>query len=81
VVLNEQIPALGLHVQGVTVNAIHVYLNGLVVSGVGTLTGEIVIGQSRAQVYCGVHELRDAPETGEPSAPDGARATASAGIL
>jgi hypothetical protein len=72
VVLNEQIPVLGLHVQGVTVNAIHVYLNGLVVSGVGILTGEIVIGQSRAQIYCGVHELRDDLETGETSDPEGA---------
>jgi uncharacterized repeat protein (TIGR01451 family) len=54
VVLNEQIlattPTAGDI--GLTVNAIHLTLNALPVTGLGVLSGDIVISQSRAEIHC-----------------------------
>jgi len=56
VVLNEQI----LDVQGydteLTVNAVHISLDALPIDGVGVLTGDIILAQSRSEVRCFVPE-------------------------
>ena len=51
VILNEQIPTFTggqLETRSLTVNAVHIILNALNVPGLGSLTGDIIIGQSRA---------------------------------
>jgi uncharacterized repeat protein (TIGR01451 family) len=54
IVLNEQfITGNGATSRGITVNAVHVYLQNALLSGLGVMSGEIVISQSHAGVQCG----------------------------
>jgi uncharacterized repeat protein (TIGR01451 family) len=53
VILNEQIRSGdGTMASALTVNAVHVSLQNSLVSGIGVLSGDIVIAQSRAAVQC-----------------------------
>ncbi len=52
IVLNEQIVTVAGSSMDLTVNAIHVTLNALPVQGLGLVTGEIIIAQSRAHLQC-----------------------------
>lgn len=50
-VLNEQRPTGdGVSTSGITVNMIHVYLQGVSVLGVATTTGEIIVGSANSAV-------------------------------
>jgi uncharacterized repeat protein (TIGR01451 family) len=54
IVLNEQFTTgNGTTSRGLTVNAVHVYLQNALLSGLGVLSGDIVISQSHANVQCG----------------------------
>ena len=54
VVLNEQvITGDGAITQSIAVNAIHIYLDDVLVSGLGALRGEVVIGHADAALTCG----------------------------
>jgi hypothetical protein len=50
VVLNEQVSLQEGEVQSVTVNAVHISVDA--VPGLGLLTGDVVLGQSHAQLGC-----------------------------
>jgi uncharacterized repeat protein (TIGR01451 family) len=53
IILNEQIASgNGTTSKALTVNAIHVYLQNSLLSGLGLLTGDIVISQAVASVQC-----------------------------
>lgn len=53
VILNEQIVSGdGVNSSGITVNAIHIDLSDTILSLLGTLSGDIIIAQSQAQVLC-----------------------------
>jgi hypothetical protein len=56
VVLNEQILILSNSNADLTVNAVHVTLNALPIQGVGLVTGEIILAQSRAHLQCTILE-------------------------
>src|SRR4029453_5441777 len=59
VVLNEQIRSGdGTGDAGIEVNAIHIYLDDVLVSGLGALRGEVIIGHAEAALTCG---CADAP--------------------
>jgi uncharacterized repeat protein (TIGR01451 family) len=54
IVLNEQIAAGdGVSTASLTVNAVHVYVANAALTGLGVLSGDIVIGQSQAALNCG----------------------------
>jgi hypothetical protein len=54
IVLNEQIvTGDGVNTRGLTVNAIHIYLTDVEIAGIGIVTGDIIIAQSKAQRHCG----------------------------
>jgi hypothetical protein len=54
IVLNEQVlTGDGATSLGLTVNAIHVYLTNVTIAGIGVLSGDIIIGQAKAQRSCG----------------------------
>jgi uncharacterized repeat protein (TIGR01451 family) len=54
IVLNEQIvTGDGVNTRGLTVNAIHIYLVDVDVAGIGIVSGDIIIAQSKAQRNCG----------------------------
>ena len=52
IVLNEQIPAVNGNTASITVNAVHVSLSSLSLAGIGVLSGDIVLGQSHAEMAC-----------------------------
>jgi uncharacterized repeat protein (TIGR01451 family) len=53
IVLNEQFQTgNGTTTLGLTVNALHVYIQNSLLTGLGLLSGDIVISQSQAQVQC-----------------------------
>ena len=53
VTLNEQIvTGNGTTSRGITVNAIHISLSNAGLSGIGALSGDIIIGQSQAELLC-----------------------------
>lgn len=53
VILNEQIVGgNGVNSRSLTVNAIHVDINNTLLSLIGVLSGDFIIGQSQAQVQC-----------------------------
>ncbi|HZF13848.1 MAG TPA: DUF11 domain-containing protein [Thermoanaerobaculia bacterium] len=53
IVANEQIPTTTPGVQGLTVNALHFTLSSLGLTGIGALSGDVVIAQSHAEIHCG----------------------------
>src|SRR5688572_20610050 len=54
VVANERIvTGSGTNKQSLTVNAIHVYLTNVNLLGIGTMTGDLIVAQSRAEACCG----------------------------
>jgi hypothetical protein len=52
VVLNEQIVAFDGVNTSLTVNAVHVSIDALPVAGLGALTADIILSQSKAQLTC-----------------------------
>ncbi|MFI5395675.1 MAG: choice-of-anchor P family protein [Candidatus Binatia bacterium] len=62
VILNEQIvTGDGTTGRGLTVNAIHISVNNATLSGIGTLSGDIVIAQSVADLECGAPTPTETP--------------------
>jgi uncharacterized repeat protein (TIGR01451 family) len=51
-VLNEQLPSQNGNQRTLVVNAVHLSLNALPLTALGLLTGEVILGQSRAQSSC-----------------------------
>ncbi|MDP9122307.1 MAG: DUF11 domain-containing protein, partial [Acidobacteriota bacterium] len=68
VVLNEQTLSRANGVTALTVDAIHVYLNALPVTGLGVLSGEIVVSHSQARLSCPLEEA--SLQLGKSAAPD-----------
>jgi hypothetical protein len=52
VVLNEQILIISGFNTDLTVNAIHITLNALPIQGIGLVSGEVIVAQSRAHLQC-----------------------------